>query len=155
MEMFYKGWGYWKESTIVRDLRDPAWGWKDTSAIAEKESPLDEEPKLFKQGYRRALSFVFQFWKIRKMTNENVSCFFSKNEKFSKTKNFKFEMSSTVVRPAARVNISLIFFRKIRFFYPTLLSIISFYNLKKGRLLLSGERLNKNRHDIILIKAKI
>ena len=32
---------------------------------------------------------------------------------FQKTKNFKFEMSSTVVRPAARVNISLIFFRKI------------------------------------------
>ena len=47
------------------------------------------------------------------MTNENVSCFFSKNEKFSKTENFKIEMSSTVVRPAARVNISLIFFRKI------------------------------------------
>ena len=37
------------------------------------------------------------------MTNENVSCFFSKNEKISKTKNFKFEMSSTVVRPAIRI----------------------------------------------------
>ena len=58
------------------------------------------------------------------MTSENVSCFFSKNEKFSKTENFKFEMSSTVVRPAARVNISLIFFRKIE--EVTLIDMSSF-----------------------------
>ena len=43
---------------------------------------------------------------------------------FQKTKNFKFEMSSTVVRPAARVNISLIFFRKIE--EVTLIDMSSF-----------------------------
>ena len=35
---------------------------------------------------------------FKKRTNEMPSCFFSKNEKFSKTENFKFEMSSAVVR---------------------------------------------------------
>ena len=95
MEMFYKSWGCWKGSTIKRFKR---------SRLGMKR---------YKRHCRERKSIGFRWTKSESCSNKDTGEHCPLSFNFEKFEKGRVRMSSTSVRPAMRVNISLIFFRKI------------------------------------------